>query len=607
MDQNEEDALGKAYDARLMRRLLQYLKPYRKRVIIAIAVLLSAACVEAIGPLLTRAALDQALVRHDTSLLLELSLFYLGTMVVAFVLEAVQTTLTVRLGQSVMFDLRRQLFSHLQRLRLPFFDRNPVGRLITRVTSDVEVLNELFSSGVVTVFGDVFTLLVFAGVMLYVDWRLALATFAVLPLVIAFAALFRSRIRAAFRDIRLRLARINAFLQERISGVAVIQLFGRESDTSQRFREITEDHLQAHLRSVTYYALFFPVIEVMTSISLAAVLYYGGMQRASFGTLAMFIQYARRFYRPIQDLSEKYNMLQEAMASSERVFRLLDEPVSQEGGKAGGREGEKAGWREGEAVRGRIEFRDVWFAYLEHEGAWDWVLRGISFVAEPGERIAIVGHTGAGKTTIIGLLMRFYEPQRGQILLDGVDIREIPERELRAHFGLVLQDVFIFSESVGYNIRLGRSDISPERVRFAAERVGAAAFIEKLPKQYETALGERGLSLSVGERQLLSFARALAYDPGVLILDEATSSVDSALEERIEQAVETLMKGRTSLVIAHRLSTVHNANRILVLDHGELAEAGTHEELLRLGGLYSRLYELQFVRPEFTTPTSPVA
>ncbi|HUP88540.1 MAG TPA: ABC transporter ATP-binding protein [Longimicrobiales bacterium] len=599
MDHNEEDALGKAYDARLMRRLLQYLRPYRKRVTIAIAVLLFAACVEAVGPLLTRAALDNALTQRNTSLLLELSLFYLGTMIIAFVLEAVQTVLTVRLGQSVMFDLRRQLFSHLQRLRLPFFDRNPVGRLITRVTSDVEVLNELFSSGVVTVFGDVFTLLVFAGVMLYVDWQLALATFAVLPLVIGFAGLFRSRIRDAFRDIRVRLARINAYLQERISGVAVIQLFGRERDTSERFREITGDHLQAHLRSVTYYALFFPVIEVMTSISLAAVLYYGGMHRVSFGTLAMFIQYARRFYRPIQDLSEKYNMLQEAMASSERVFRLLDEPVSE---RPTARPPDRPS-----TIKGRIEFKDVWFAYLEHEGAWDWVLRGVSFVAEPGERIAIVGHTGAGKTTIIGLLMRFYEPQRGQILLDGVDIREIPERELRAHFGLVLQDVFIFSESVEYNIRLGRTDIPQERVRFAAERVGAAAFIEQLPQKYETALGERGLSLSVGERQLLSFARALAYDPGVLILDEATSSVDSALEERIDQAVETLMRGRTSLVIAHRLSTVHNANRILVLHHGELAEAGTHEELIRLGGLYSRLYELQFVRPDFSDQAHPVA
>ncbi len=606
-----------------MRRLLQYLRPYRVRVLTAITVLLLAAFIEITGPLLTKYALDRAIPNRDGRLLLLLTGIYLLAMLAAFVLEATQTMLTVRLGQSVMFDLRRELFAHLQRLRLGFYDRNPVGRLITRVTSDVEVLNELFSSGVVTIFGDVFTLLVLATVMLVIDWRLALVTFAVMPLAVVAGAVFRTRIRDAFRDIRIRIARINAYLQERISGIAIVQLFGRERDTAQRFREITDDHLRAHLRSVTYYALFFPVIEILTATALAAAILYGGNrilgQVATVGTLAAFFMWARRFFRPIQDLSEKYNMMQEAMASSERVFRLLDTPGAREreNGEANeetneetnerrnegtNESGETGAQARGSGARGDIEFRDVWFAYLttsgkqEQEGdeSWDWVLRGVSFQAAPGERVAIVGHTGAGKTTIIGLLMRFYEPQRGDILFDGVSIRDLPVHELRERIGLVLQDIFIFSHSVEYNIRLGREDIAPERVRQAAQRVGAARFIERLPEQYQTPLGERGLSLSVGERQLLSFARALAFDPLVLILDEATSSVDSALEEQIEQAVATLMRGRTSIVIAHRLSTIQNADRILVLHHGELAEQGSHPELLARGGLYSKLYELQF-------------
>ncbi|HEX6560382.1 MAG TPA: ABC transporter ATP-binding protein, partial [Longimicrobiales bacterium] len=440
--------------------------------------------------------------------------------------------------------------------------------------------------------------------------------FAVMPLVFLAAGLFRARIRDAYRQIRVRLARINAFFQERISGISIIQLFGRERDTSARFRSITSDYLNAHLRSVTYYALFFPIIELLTSVSVAAAILYGGGRIlsgvATVGTLAAYLQWARRFFRPIQDLSEKYNMLQDAMASSERIFRLLDEEVPEDG-SARTRDREAPEAEPGEAAakaraqRGEIEFRDVWFAYVDTEGKQlaaardadmasspDWVLRGVSFQARPGQRIAIVGHTGAGKTTIIGLLMRFYEPQRGQILFDGVPIRDIPVHELRARIGLVLQDVFIFSHSVAYNIRLGRNDIPLDRVQLAAQRVGAHRFIERLPQQYDAPLGERGLSLSVGERQLLSFARALAFDPLVLILDEATSSVDSALEERIEQALRTLMQGRTSLVIAHRLSTVQTADQILVLHHGAVVEAGTHAELLARGGLYSRLYELQF-------------
>ncbi len=611
---HEEEALGKAYDARLMRRLLRYLRPYRGPVTIAVGALLGAAALELVGPWLMKIAIDRAVPQRDMHLLLLLTAGYAFALLIGFALEYAQTLLTTWLGQRVMFDLRREIFAHLQRLHLGYFDRNPVGRLMTRVTNDVEVLNELFSSGVVTVFGDLFTLVFIIGAMLWMNWRLALVTFAVLPLVVLAAFYFRNRIRDAFRQIRVRLARINAFLQERISGVIVVQLFGQEEQTNERFRAIDSEWLEAHLRSITYYALFFPVIEFLTAIALALILAYGGMEALgggiTVGVIAAFLYWARRFFRPIQDLSEKYNMLQGAMASSERIFRLLDTdpavPAPATPTPAA------------EPGRGEIEFRNVWFAYqhrAERDGTvapaghaaaaphppadedWDWVLRDVSFSVRPGERIAIVGHTGAGKTSLINLLMRFYAPQRGEILFDGIPIEELDPSVLRRRIGLVLQDVFIFTSSVGYNIRLGREDIPEERLRDAARRVGADRFIERLPGGFDEPLGERGASLSVGERQLLSFARALAFDPLVLVLDEATSSVDSALEAQIEQALETLMRGRTSLVIAHRLSTVQNADRILVLHHGVLREQGTHQELLQSGGLYARLYELQFAQP----------
>ncbi|HEU0015348.1 MAG TPA: ABC transporter ATP-binding protein [Longimicrobium sp.] len=623
-----EEELHRGYDARLLGRLLGYLRPYRLAVAGAVLLLFAGAAIELAGPYLTKLALDRAIPDRDLGLLGTLVLLYFAALVLAFFAEYASTLATAWLGQRIMFDLRVEIFAHLQRLSLRYFDRNPVGRLMTRVTSDVEALNEAFSAGLVTVFGDVFTIVFIFAAMLRLNWRLALVTFAVLPLVFLASFVFRALIRKAYRDIRVRLARINAFTQEHVSGMRVVQLFGREKRVMERFAAVNQDHLDAHLRSITYYALFFPVIEVLTAIALSLILWYGGAQTlrgtvtvgvvAAFlqytrrffrpiqdlsekynvlqgeltvGVLAAFLQYTRRFFRPIQDLSEKYNLLQGAMAAAERIFELLDtEPEIRDDPRplhlpAPG--------------RGEIEFRDVWFRY-EPDG--EWVLRGVSFRAAPGERVAIVGATGAGKSTIISLLMRFYEPSRGEIRFDGVPVHRAPVRELRDRVSLVLQDVFLFSEDVRANIRLGRADIGDGRVRAAAERVGADRFVARLPRGYEQPLGERGTSLSVGERQLVSFARALAFDPLVLVLDEATSSVDSELEAQIDAALAELMRGRTSLVIAHRLSTVQGADQILVLHHGEVRERGTHLDLLRAGGLYARLYELQFVRTAAHAP-----
>lgn len=595
---HEEEALGKAYDGRLMRRLLAYLGPYRWKVAVAILLLVLGSGVEIVGPWLTKLALDDAIPAGDRGLLATLAVAYLAANVLGFVFQYGQALLTTWLGQSVMYDLRTEIFRKLQGLDLRFHDRNPVGRLMTRITSDVETLNELFSSGVVTVFGDIFTLVFIVGAMLLMDWQLALVAFSVLPFVAWAAFLFRSRIRQAYRDIRVRLARINAFLQERLTGMRVVQLFNREEADARRHGKVNADYLEAHLRSITYYALFFPTIEIFTAIALALIIWSGGGAVlegvTTVGTVAAFLQFARRFFRPIQDLSEKYNLLQGAMASSERVFKLLDREVEIT---------DPAEPLELPArTHGEIEFRDVWFAYGRKEATdgdtgdapWDWVLKGVSFRAAPGEKVAIVGHTGAGKTTIINLLMRFYDVQRGEILLDGVPIQRLRIPDLRERVGLVMQDVFLFSQDVAYNIRLGSPDIPDERIRDAAERIGLQPFVDRLEKGYEQPLGERGSTLSVGERQLVSFARALAFDPPILVLDEATSSVDSEIEARIETATEELMKGRTSLVIAHRLSTVQGADRILVLHHGELREQGSHAELLEQGGLYARLHELQF-------------
>jgi ATP-binding cassette subfamily B multidrug efflux pump len=583
MDQDE--ALDKGYDAALLRRLVVYLRPYRALTLLAVLLLLAGAGLALVGPLLTQRALDVAIPRHDLGLLGTLAALFLAALLLEFVVEYGQTLLTTFIGQRVMYDLRMQIFGHLQRLSISFFDRNPVGRLMTRVTSDVETLNELFSSGLVTVFGDVFTLIAIMTMMLLVDWRLALVTFSVIPLVWLTAMIFRRRVREAFRDIRTRLARLNAYLQERLSGMRVVQLFGREADSAARFGALNREHLEAHLRSITIYAVFFPVVEVLTAVAMALLLYYGGLRAIhgtlTVGVLAAFIQLTRRFFQPLQDLSEKFNLLQSAMASSERVFGLLDQPVSVTE--------PDAPVRLSQPIRGEVRFEGVWFRYSP-DGPW--VLRDVSFTASPGQTIALVGHTGAGKTTIVNLLLRFYDPERGRILVDGVDIRRLTTSDLRSLIGFVQQDLFLFTGDILHNLTLD-APVSAEAAQEAAHRVGANRFIERLPEGYGHRLGERGRSLSVGERQLLSFARALALNPRILVLDEATSSVDAETEAQIQRAIAELMTGRTSIVVAHRLSTILHADEILVMQHGEIRERGSHRELLAQGGLYQRLYQLQ--------------
>jgi ATP-binding cassette subfamily B protein len=608
-DVHEEEALGKAYDGRLMRRLLRYARPYRALVIGSLVLLIADGALQLVGPALTQRVIDVAIPAGDTRLVVTSALLFAATLAFQFVFTYGETMLTSLLGQRVMRDLRIEIFAHLQRLSIAFFDRNPVGRLVTRVTSDVESLNELFTAGVVAGIGDLFTLLAISVAMLVVDWRLALAAFAVIPGVLIASNVFRVRVRESYRAIRTRLARINAFLQERISGVRVVQLFSREATEARRFDALNRDHLDAHLRSITIYALYFPVIEVLTTAAMAAVIVAGSsrVRAASItvGTVAAFLQLVRRFYQPLQDLSDKYNTLQQAMASSERVFRLLD--TEREPG-TGSREHNLNGASVPPAafpvpvIRSgvTITFDDVWFAYdLAHLARGDatpsepeWVLKGVSFVARPGETLALVGHTGAGKTTIVSLLLRFYDPQRGRILLNGTDIREMSVDELRGLIGYVQQDIFLFAGDIASNIRLS-SALTDGDVERAARRVGADRVIAQLPGRYGYQLGERGASVSVGERQLLSFARAIAADPALLVLDEATSAVDSEIEAAIQQALEVLMRGRTTIAIAHRLSTIVSANEILVLHHGEVRERGTHRELLAHGGLYQRLYRLQ--------------
>lgn len=597
---HEDDILGKAYDSKLMRRLLVYTRPYRALMYGAFALLCVEGGVQVVGPLLTRRVIDVAVPSHDMHIVAVSTSLLLLALVAEFVTSYGQTWLTSLLGQRVMRDLRMEIFEHLQRLSVSFFDRNPAGRLITRVTSDVETLNELFTSGVVSGLGDLFTLIAISVAMLIMDWRLALASFAVIPFVVMVSGLFRKGVRNTYRDIRVRLARINSFLQERLTGMRIVQLFGQEKREARRFDELNKAHLDANLRSITVYALYFPAIELLTSIALA-ILIVAGASRVhanvlSVGTVAAFLQLVRRFFQPLQDLSEKYNILQTAMASSERIFTLLDTVPSVPDKAAFGNVA-----RHGTGVE--VAFEDVWFAYdVAHlakpkEGPQDvvpveWVLKGVSFVARPGETLALVGHTGAGKTTIVNLLMRFYDPQRGRITVNGVDIRTIPLDELRSLIGYVQQDIFLFAGDIATNIRLS-NPLSDEEVVKAATKVGADRIIRGFAQGYGQVLGERGASISVGERQLLSFARAIASNAPLLLLDEATSAVDSEIEAEIHAALSVLVAGRTTIAVAHRLSTIANADMILVLHHGEVIERGTHRELLERAGLYNTLWRLQ--------------
>ncbi len=597
---HEDDVLGKAYDRKLMRRLLVYTKPYRRLMYGAFALLCVEGGVQVVGPLLTRRVIDVAVPARDVGVVMTCTALLLVALIADFITSYGQTWLTSLLGQRVMRDLRMEIFEHLQRLSVSYFDRNPAGRLITRVTSDVETLNELFTSGVVAGLGDLFTLVAISVAMLLMDWRLALASFAVIPFVVLVSAAFRKGVRETYRDIRVRLARINSFLQERLTGMRIVQLFGQEKREAMRFDELNRSHLDAHLKSITVYALYFPAIELLTSIALAILIVTGASRvhanLLSVGTVAAFLQLVRRFFQPLQDLSEKYNILQTAMASSERIFTLLDTPPSVP---------DSAGPAILPASRGvEVAFEDVWFAYdlahmakqkageAQEAAPVEWVLKGVSFTARPGETLALVGHTGAGKTTIVNLLMRFYDPQRGRITINGVDIRTMPLEELRSLIGYVQQDIFLFAGDVATNIRLS-NPLSDEDVVRAATRVGADRIIRGFPNGYGQILGERGASISVGERQLLSFARAVAANAPLLLLDEATSAVDSEIEAEIHAALSVLVEGRTTIAVAHRLSTIANADMILVLHHGEVVERGTHRELLDHRGRYATLWRLQ--------------
>jgi ATP-binding cassette subfamily B protein len=606
---DEDFEARKGYDRRLVRRLLVYVRPYRALVVGALLLLMIDGLLQLVGPLLTQQVIDVALPARDTAMAWRAALLFAGSLVLSFACSYGETMLTTLLGQRVMRDLRQQLFEHVQRLSIGFYDRTPVGRLVTRVTSDVEALNELFTAGVVAGLGDLFTLLAIAVMMIVTDWRLAIASFAVIPLVYLTSHLFQQRVRVAYRDIRVRLARINASLQERISGMRVVQLFGREHDEARRFETLNRAHRDSHLRSITIYALYFPAIEFLTSLALAILLVAGahrvGIGTLSVGVVAAFLQLLRRFYQPLQDLADKFNTLQQAMAASERIFLLLDTQPAEAPPAKVLRPGAPA---EDESRKGvTIAFEDVWFHYGEPGDTPSWVLRGVSFVASPGETVALVGHTGAGKTTIVNLLLRFYEPQRGRITANGIDVRDLPLDAWRRLIGYVQQDIFLFAADVRTNVRLD-APLDDAAVMSAAARVGADRVIERLPARLDQVLGERGASVSVGERQLLSFARAIAADPAVLVLDEATSAVDSQAESEIQRALATLMTGRTTIAIAHRLSTIVGANEILVLHHGEVRERGTHAQLRAQRGLYDRLYRLQAGevterRDTTTTPT----
>ena len=602
--QHEEEALGKAYDSRLMRRLLQYMKPYRWRVLLALALVAVVTPLELAPPWIFQKAIDNNFVPAMKHLIPEgqawagvilLSLLFFAVLGFDFLAQYVQIRIMQRVGQQTMYDMRREIFGHLQRLPMSYFDRNPVGRLVTRVTTDVDALNDLFAAGVVTMINDFFLLAVMAGLLFKINDRLALDALAVLPGILIVTLIFRKYVRDANRRIRTAIARINAFLQEYISGMSVVQLFNREAKAKDEFAKRNHDNMLAWRDAILSYALFYPAVEFLSYATIALIFWDGGNRIfhgvLTIGVLIAFTMYAQRFFRPIQDLSEKFNILQSAMAASERIFKLLDEPLTIQS--------------DPNAVplvqpRGEIEFRNVWFSYrnVPEPADEDWVLRDVSFRVEPGQTFAIVGHTGAGKTTLISLLLRFYNIQRGQILLDGKDIRLIELQDLRRQFGIVLQDPFLFTGTIETNVRLGTQNIENAAVQRALEEVGLGEFIRSLSNGAATSVNERGSTLSVGQRQLINFARALAHNPRFLILDEATSSVDTKTELQIREALSRLLSGRTALVIAHRLSTIQHADRILVFHKGRLREQGAHQELLTQRGIYFRLYQLQYKEQE---------
>jgi len=632
---HEEEVLGKAYDSRLMKRLLAYLAPYKWQVAIALGSIFIKVGADVLGPYLTKIVIDRYLApvpglhtRFDRFLssnpfagIAQIAALYVGLLVFSFLLEYLQTYYMQWAGQMVMFDLRKEIFRHLQRMHIGFYDKNPVGRLVTRVTSDVDALNEMFTSGVVSIFEDIFVLAGIVAIMLQMNTKLALITFAVLPLIAVATKIFRDKVRDSYRRIRVAIARINAYLQEHVSGMVVLQLFNREKRAFDRFSDVNATHMDAFKDAIMAHAVYYPVVEILSSIAIACVIWFGGNDvirgASTIGILAAFIQYAQRFFRPIQDFSEKYNILQSAMASSERIFKLLDTPVEITS---------PAVTKKPEGP-GRIEFDHVWFAYRNIPGDTgdgkngkgasragvdthtttepDWVLRDVSFAIEPGETVAIVGHTGAGKTTIISLLMRFYDVQKGAIKIDGVNVKDMDLSDLRRRFGVVLQDPFLFTGTVEGNIRLGTQFITDEDVQQAAIDVNLADFIRTLPQGFKEEVRERGSTLSTGQKQLISFARALAHNPKILILDEATSSVDTETEFKVRDALSRMVEGRTSVVIAHRLSTVQRADKIIVMHKGVVREEGTHQQLLAQRGIYYKLYQLQYKDQEIPVGSGP--
>ena len=634
----EEEVLGKAYDGRLMRRLLTYLRPYKWHVLVALAAIILKSGLDVLGPFLTKIAIDKYLAKSPDSHswigdrlssapltgIAQIGGLYVGILVFTFTLEFIQTYLMQWTGQKVMFDLRRQIFRHLQHIHVAFFDKHPVGRLVTRVTTDVDALNEMFTAGVVSIYEDVFVLAGIIAIMMKMNWKLALITFAVLPLIVYATKIFRDKVRDSYRRIRTAIARINSYLQEAVSGMLVLQLFNREKRAFNKFSDINASHMEAFKDAIMAYSVYYPVVEILSAIAIASIIWFGGNDVirgvATIGVLVAFMQYAQRFFRPIQDLSEKYNILQSAMAAGERVFKLLDTKIEVTSPAVAKRP----------QGPGRIEFDHVWFAYnasgatgvlarpeavraarragtpvapLENEP--DWVLRDVSFALEPGETIAVVGHTGAGKTTLISLLMRFYDVQRGAIRIDGVDIKEMNLDDLRGRFGVVLQDPFLFSGTVAGNIRLGTARIQDADVEQAAEDVNLADFIRTLPGGFKEEVRERGSTLSTGQKQLISFARALAHNPKILILDEATSSVDTETEFRVRDALNRMVEGRTALIIAHRLSTIQRADKIIVMHKGQVREMGSHQQLLAQRGIYWKLYQLQYKDQEISVARAP--